>query len=150
MNMVSTSEKTLDNIYSADNQLTQIRTVRIYWCQLMKRVRHAQINFSQHSTCIQIVFCSKVSFYICINMLKILFNTCTHWLYYNTVSKVKMKLIHSSVKPMCARIERNFEYLSVFKLRMSTLSVCWWKSPGIYLISKIQLVIYYQCCILIG
>ena len=29
----------------------------------MKRVRHVQINFSQHSTCIQIVFCSKVSIY---------------------------------------------------------------------------------------
>ena len=29
----------------------------------MKRVRHVQINFSQHSTYIQIVFCSKVYIY---------------------------------------------------------------------------------------
>ena len=57
-----------------------------------------QINFSQHSSCIQLVFCSKVSIYICINILKILFNKSTH--------------CRSSVKSMCARIEWNSEYIS--------------------------------------
>ena len=126
--MVSTIEKTLDN-FSNENQLTQIKTVRRYHCQLMKRVRHAQINFFQLSTYIQMVFWSKASIYICINILKILLNRSTHWLKYNTVWKVKMKLIHSSVKSMCARIEWN---LSSFPLRMSPLSVCWWKSPGVF------------------
>ena len=56
--------ETPDNV-SNDNQLTQIRSEQSgdidanLWNDW---VRHVQINFCQHSTYIQIVFWSKVSF----------------------------------------------------------------------------------------
>ena len=72
----------------------------------MKRVRHVQINFSQHSTYIQIVFCSKVSIYTQ-NSIHI-----REHIDFNTILFPRSKWSWSTPqfnKSMFARIEWNFE-----------------------------------------
>ena len=109
----------------------------------MKRVRHVQINFSQHSTYIQIVFCSKVSIY---TQNSIQYEHTLTLIQYCFQGQNEVDPLLSLISP-CVLVLSGI--LSAFPLRMSTLSVCWWKSPGIYLIGNIQLVVYYQCHILI-
>ena len=105
---------------------------------------HVQINFSQHSTYIQIVFCSKVSIY---TQNSIQYEHTLTLIQYCFQGQNEVDPLLSLISP-CVLVLSGI--LSAFPLRMSTLSVCWSKSPGIYLIGNIQLVVYYQCHILIG
>ena len=84
----------------------------------MKRVRHVQINFSQHSTYIQIVFCSKVSIY---TQNSIQWEHTLTLIQYCFQGQNEVDPLLSLMSP-CVLVLRGI--LGVFPLRMSTVSVC--------------------------
>ena len=84
----------------------------------MKRLRQVQINFSQHSTYIQIVFCSTVSIY---TQNYIQYEHTLTFIQYGFQGQNEVDLLLSLISP-CVLILSGI--LSVFPLRMSTLSVC--------------------------
>ena len=82
---------------------------------------HVQItgNFSQHSTYIQIVFCSKVSIY---TQNSIQYENTLNLIQYCFQGQNEVDPLLSLISP-CVLVLKGI--LSAFPLRMSTLSVCW-------------------------
>ena len=84
-----------------------------------ERVRHVQINFSEHSTCIQTNFCSKVYIY---PQNSIQYEHTLTLKQYCFQGQNEVDPLLSLISP-CVLVLSGI--LSVFPLRMSTLSVCW-------------------------
>ena len=80
---------------------------------------HVQINFSQHSTYIQIVFCSKVSIS---TQNSIQYEYTLTLIQYCFQGQNEVDPLLSLISP-CVLVLSGI--LSAFPSRMSTLSVCW-------------------------